>query len=73
MRTIFIFILVLLTAGLGWAQALHLSGRLTASETEMVECYFQFSQDVVIATRPDSEACKVLRQMVGKEVNLSVF
>lgn len=71
--TKFIFVVLLGVAGVAFGQALHLSGRLTATDQEAQECYFGLGKDIMVTARPGSEACDLLRGMVNRDVNLSIF
>lgn len=51
----------------------HITGKLTATDQEAQEGYFNLGKDLMLATRPKSPIHDDLKAMVGKEVQVSVF
>ena len=53
--------------------AIHISGTLKATDQEAQEGYFSIGRNIMVTARPESDEHRALREMVGKDVNLSVF
>ena len=51
----------------------HVTGTLTATETERTEGYFNLSKDTMIAVRPHSYQYDILSSMLNQDVQLSIF
>lgn len=51
----------------------HATGRLTATDDERIQGYFQFGTEMMIAAKPKTEPYRLLTAMVGTEVQISVF
>ena len=51
----------------------HLTGRMTATETERTEGYFNLGRDLMLASRPGTEPHRILTEMLDREVQVSVF
>ena len=56
------------TLAFGEPQGFSVRGKLTATDQEAQEGYFQLGRELMIATPPKSPIVDGLRQMVGRDV-----
>ena len=61
------------TAKTATAAGFHVTGPLTATETERSEGYFQLGKEIMIALRPGTEPHRLAEQMLNREVQFSLF
>lgn len=64
---------VLMTATPATAAGVHLTGRLTATNTEAAEGYFQIGRELALVSHPKSPLYPSLSAMTGREVTLSIY
>jgi len=71
-RVFFVTLLTVTTAKPAAAAGVHVTGPLTASDTERVEGYYQLGRELMIAVHPKSVLKRDLDSMLDQQVRFSL-